>query len=285
MTLGTSAPKPHDLKEICLKLAEEAAELIRTQRLQFAHRGMESAVAATKSSKVDPVTEVDKAAEQLIVARISQEFPDDSILGEEGTDRSGAGGRHWIVDPIDGTVNFLYGVPAYAVSIAVAQGNELIAGAVVNVATGQSYSASRGGGAFRDGQRIHTSRAHDVEQSLVATGFSYESSAREQQGKIIARLLPAVRDIRRIGSAALDLCRVAEGSVDIYYEHGTHPWDWAAGALIAQEAGAGVLRPPLGVPETQWYMVSAWAPGLEETWQRAARRIGVPAVLDLSEEN
>lgn len=285
MTLGTSVPNPLELKEFSLMLAQEAAELIRTQRLKFANQGMDSAVSATKSSSVDPVTEVDKAAEQHIVSRISHEFPDDSILGEEGTDHTGAGGRRWIVDPIDETVNFLYGVPAYAVSIAVAQGNELIAGAVVNVATGQVYSASKGGGAYRDGQRIHASRAHDIARSLVATGFSYESAAREEQGKIIARLLPAVRDIRRIGSAALDLCRVAEGSVDIYYEHGTHPWDWAAGALIAQEAGAGVLRPPLGVPGTQWYMVSAWAPGLEETWQRAARRIGVPAVLDVSEEN
>lgn len=270
--------------DYALNLARDAAALIAEQRKSFANQGMSSALAATKTSAVDPVTVVDQAAERHIVSRITRDFPEDSILGEEGTNRAGTGEYQWIVDPIDGTVNFMYGVPAYAVSIGVARGNELVAGAVVNVATGEAYSAFKGGSAFRDGQRLHASGATDISQCLVATGFSYEAAARQQQGAALARLLPVVRDIRRMGSAALDLCRVAEGSVDIYYEHGTHPWDWAAGAIIAEEAGAGVLRPPLGVTGTQWYMVSAWAPGLDEVWQRAARRTGVPAVLDLNQD-
>ena len=226
------------LRDLALDVAREAAELVRERRAA----GVE--VAATKTSQVDVVTEVDRASEELIRARILAARPDDSFLGEEGDDLHGTSDVRWIVDPVDGTVNLLYGIPAYAVSIAAEVGGEVVAGVVINVASGVEYSASRGDGATRNGAPIRTRPAGPLAQRLVGTGFSYVRSSRVLQAELITALLPEVRDLRRMGSCALDLCAVAEGSLDAYLEEGVHAWDHAAGGLIASEAGAVVRTGP-----------------------------------------
>ena len=186
------------------------------------------------------MTEADQASERLIRTRIGEARPDDGFLGEEGTDIAGTSGIRWVVDPIDGTVNYLYGLPNYSVSIAAWRGEEYLVGVVLNPATGDEYAAAAGAGATLNGRPIRVRDAVPLAQSLVATGFNYEREIRADQGAAVARLLPQVRDIRRLGSCALDLCAVAAGAVDGYVEEGTNPWDYAAGALIAREAGATV---------------------------------------------
>lgn len=232
-----------------MQLAREAAALVAHQRDFLSHHGSIAQVTSTKSSAVDPVTAVDKASEAQIVRQLRQLRPDDGIVGEEGANVAGVTGVSWVVDPIDGTVNFLYGLPAYAVSVGAAIDGQFVAGCVVNVANGDCYFAAAGAGAWveRDGEttQLRASRADDIATSLVATGFAYNSAWRAKQAALLQRILPRVRDIRRFGSAALDLCHLAEGRVDAYYEHGTHPWDYAAGAVIAAEAGAKILHPGL----------------------------------------
>jgi myo-inositol-1(or 4)-monophosphatase len=232
---------PHaELLTIARDVAVRAGELAALRRRE----GVE--VAASKSSSVDIVTEADRETEALIRGLLADARPDDGILGEEGSTTVGTSGLNWIVDPIDGTVNFLYGIPHYAVSIAVVEGDpdpltwNAVAGAVVNPAIGEVFTASAGGGAFLGDNPIRV--AHDVElsQALVATGFAYDSAMRGRQGTLIARLLPRVRDIRRQGTASLDLCFVAAGRYNAYFERTLSPWDHAAGALIAREAGATV---------------------------------------------
>jgi myo-inositol-1(or 4)-monophosphatase len=225
-----------DLCDTALHAARAAAELIRAR----ASRGV--VVAATKSSDVDIVTEADRASEALIRAEIRERRPDDAFLGEEGADESGTTGVRWIIDPIDGTVNFLYGIPQYAVSIAAEVNGEVVAGVVLNVATGTEYvGREQPGGtivALRDGEAISVRAPAPLSHRLVATGFSYDRRVRVLQAQALARLLPRVRDIRRLGSCALDLCLVADGSVDAYVEEGVNLWDHAAGAFIARAAGA-----------------------------------------------
>ncbi|CAM3210128.1 inositol monophosphatase family protein [Nocardioides dubius] len=223
---------PADHLALARRIAVEAAGFVARSR----SAGVE--VAATKSSPVDVVTQVDRDTEQLIRARIAAARPDDAILGEEDADRAGSSGVRWIVDPIDGTVNFLYGLDQYAVSIAVEEDGVVVAGVVVNAATGVVYEAARGGGAWRDGTRIAVRAPAPVAERLVLTGFNYEAETRQVQAAAAARLIPQVRDLRRLGSCALDLCHVAEGGADAYVEEGVALWDYAAGALIAQEAGA-----------------------------------------------
>lgn len=245
----TERPTPAQLRDIAVDLAASAAALVRKQRDFVSQHGSLAQITSTKSSPVDPVTAVDKASEVHIVDRLAELRPDDGILGEEGANTEGTTGVTWVVDPIDGTVNFIYGLPMYAVSVGAAVDGEIVAGAVVNVASGEIYRAALGGGAWvtRGGEemRLWASRAEDTSTALVATGFSYNSQWRAAQAEILHRVLPRVRDIRRMGSAALDLCQLAEGRVDAYYEHGTHPWDYAAGAIIASEAGATVRHPGL----------------------------------------
>lgn len=240
-------PTPAELKDICVQVATDAARLVVKQRDFLSKHGSIAQVTETKSSAVDPVTAVDKAAEARITDRLRALRPHDAIMGEEGADISGSTGVQWVIDPIDGTVNFLYGLPVYAVSVGAALGGEFVAGCVVNVASGDVYSASKGSGAFvlRDGAEkpLRASNKEDTETALVATGFSYSAQWRARQAEILGLVLPRVRDIRRLGSAALDLCNVAEGRIDGYYEHGTHPWDYAAATVIAQEAGAVVCHP------------------------------------------
>jgi len=222
------------------------------------------AAAGTKSSPTDVVTLMDTGAEDLLRAMILASRPDDAILGEEGEDRGGTSGVTWVLDPIDGTVNYLYGIPAYAVSVAAVVGDprapgrwEVLAGAVCDPSQRRVYHARRGGGA-----RVSTMEAHlegtlsvgsatDLGQALVGTGFGYREATRRGQAETLTRVLPAVRDIRRIGSAALDLCAVAGGRLDGYYEQGLNPWDLAAGWLLVAEAGGVVTGPGSGPPSAE----------------------------------
>lgn len=192
----------------------------------------------TKSTATDPVTEFDRAAEALIVDAIRRTYPNDSIVGEEGTDHVGTSGMAWHIDPIDGTVNFIYDLPGWCTSIAVVDQRGSVAGAVYAPATDELYSAARGDGATLNGTALSCSTATELSLALVATGFTYAPTTRAAQGARLASLLPVVRDIRRNGSAALDLCMVAGGRVDAYFEEHLHSWDLAAGTLIAEEAGA-----------------------------------------------
>ncbi|HEY9562349.1 MAG TPA: inositol monophosphatase family protein [Nocardioides sp.] len=219
------------LLDLARRVAREAADFVAANS-----HGVE--VAATKTSPVDVVTEVDRASERLIRERILGERPEDGFLGEEDGGVAGTSGVRWIVDPIDGTVNFLYGLPEYAISIAAEQDGRVVAGAVVNVATRVEWSAALGQGARRDGIGLRVRPAPPLAESLVLTGFNYDSDVRRVQAAGLATLLPRVRDIRRFGSCALDLCHIAEGTADGYYEEGIAEWDHAAGALIAREAGA-----------------------------------------------
>jgi myo-inositol-1(or 4)-monophosphatase len=247
---GAHPDLPTELLELARATAEEAAELIGAGRSTAADR------VDTKSSPVDVVTAVDEASEALIVGRLLDARPDDGVLGEEGASREGSSGVRWVVDPIDGTVNFLYGLPAYAVSIAAEVDGRTEAGVVLNVATGEQFTAVRGHGAWLTAPgsaavRLHGSAPASLEQALVATGFGYRVEQRRAQGAVVAQLLPEVRDIRRHGSAALELCAAAAGRVDAYYELDLHPWDHAAGALVAAEAGlvvSGTAGRPFAEP-------------------------------------
>ena len=237
-------PAPADLLQLAVGVAREAAELVARGRATAGEQ------VDVKSSPVDVVTAVDTASERLIVGRLTAARPEDGVLGEESASRKGTSGVRWVVDPIDGTVNFLYGVPAYAVSIAAEVDGVVRAGAVLNVATGELFTATSGGGAFLstparpEPVRLTGSSPVSLEQTLVATGFGYRAEQRRAQGAVVARLLPQVRDIRRFGSAALDLCAAAAGRVDAYYELELNPWDHAAGALVAAEAGLVVTGLP-----------------------------------------
>lgn len=239
MTAGQNPerPAPAELLALAVAVAREAGGVVARGRASAGEH------VDVKSSPVDVVTAVDRASEELIVARLLTVRPDDGILGEEGGTRPGSNGVRWLVDPIDGTVNFLYGVPHYAVSIAAEVDGVVLAGAVLDAATGELFTATRGGGAFRyspsapEPLRLTGSRPRSLGETLVATGFGYRAELRRQQGAVVARLLPQVRDIRRFGSSALDLCSAAAGRVDAYYELGLSPWDHAAGALVAAEAG------------------------------------------------
>lgn len=225
---------PHDLLELAHNIALEAGDLVRDGR-----RGLVE-VADTKSSPTDVVTDVDLASERLIRRRIGDARPDDGFVGEEGDEVTGSSAVTWIVDPIDGTVNFLYDLPQYAVSIAAQVGDEVAAGVVHNPANGETYTALRGEGAWRNGAPIQSSSCTDLSLALVGTGYHYRADVRAHQAQEMARLVPKVRDVRRLGAAALDLCALGCGRLDAYVERGLNPWDRAAGALVAEEAGARV---------------------------------------------
>lgn len=227
-------PEASELLSIGRDLAIEAGELIESMRERIDLTG------DTKSSSVDVVTAADRAAETLVVERLSSLRPDDGVLGEEGAGSTGTSGVRWIIDPIDGTTNYVYSVPSYSVSIAAEVEGRLVAGVVYEPVFDRCYSAFVGGGAHKNGERIVANADPSVETALVATGFGYRPERRKRQAEVLVDLLPRVRDIRRFGSAALDLCYVAEGTVDAYYEVGLNPWDLAAGHVIATEAGAVV---------------------------------------------
>jgi myo-inositol-1(or 4)-monophosphatase len=226
---------PGELLALARDVAQQAAVFVAEQRT----RPVE--VADTKSSPIDIVTAVDTATEAMIRRLLLTARPGDGFLGEEGGVESGESGVTWIVDPIDGTVNYLYDLPQYAVSIAAHQGEQVVAGVVVNAATGQTYEATLGGGARCDGRDLAVSEVGPLSMRLIATGFGYSQDLRQVQASAIARLLPLVRDIRRLGSCALDLCLLAKGVFDGYFEEGVHDWDHAAAGLVVREAGGRTL--------------------------------------------
>ncbi|PWN04034.1 inositol monophosphatase [Nocardioides silvaticus] len=235
---------PRELADLALTVAREAAVLVRE------HGAGAVDVAATKSSDVDVVTVADRAAEDLIRSRLLAARPDDAVVGEERDDVAGTSGVRWIVDPIDGTVNFLYGLLEFSVSIAAEVDGEVVAGVVLDAAKDRAYRAHLdpdqpgGGVATRDGVPIAVRGPAPVPQRLIATGFSYSAEKRAVQAAAVARMLPQVRDVRRHGSCALELCHVAEGALDGYVEEGVNLWDYAAGGLIARMAGASLVVLP-----------------------------------------
>ncbi|HEY6739862.1 MAG TPA: inositol monophosphatase family protein [Actinopolymorphaceae bacterium] len=259
--------EPSELLRLAADVAREAGDLLRS-RAGLGRGDIE--VAAVKTSPTDVVTAMDTAAEALIRDRLTAARPDDGFFGEEGSHTVGTSGVTWIVDPLDGTVNYLYGLPSYAVSIAASLDRddkgagggvgEVVAGAVFCPPTGELWTATRGGGAFLDGSPIRVNPATELAQALVGTGFWYDAELRARQASLLTRVLPRVRDIRRIGSAAVDLCGVACGRLDAFYETGLHPWDHAAGVLVAEEAGARAGGPDGGPPNRALTVVSA--PGL-----------------------
>jgi myo-inositol-1(or 4)-monophosphatase len=268
-------------------LATEAAEFVRRRRAEVFGTGVGMAgdgAVRSKTTPTDPVTVVDTETERLLRDRLARLRPGDPIVGEEGGGPADAGDLGatpsdavtWVLDPIDGTVNFVYGIPAYAVSVAAQVEGVSVAGAVADVVAGRVYSAATGLGAHViDGHRtdpLRCAAVEDLSMSLLGTGFGYSRRRRTSQAALLARMLPVVRDVRRIGSAALDLCMVAEGRLDAYYEHGLQVWDRAAGALIAAEAGARVLAPPPNDPAGSAALVVAAAPGIADELLAALAR-------------
>jgi len=239
MPTGTVPPgrsPGHHFEAVAIEVSQLAAALVRT--------GIGRASAAgTKSSPTDVVTATDVESEALIRRELMERCPGSSIAGEELADDRGVNAVTWTVDPIDGTVNFLYDLPVVSVSIAASIDGRTVAGAVVDVVRNETFSASLGGGARRDGAPITSNTTMELSQSLIGTGFSYSADRRAEQSSILNRLLPAARDIRCMGSAALNLCWIGSGRLDGYYEHDTKPYDYAAGALVAAEAGARVELP------------------------------------------
>jgi myo-inositol-1(or 4)-monophosphatase len=236
MTTHGDPPTADELLAIAVRIARDAAETagrMRAVAITDVH---------TKSTDTDVVTAADTAVERQVVTALRAERPGDGVLGEEYGDSAppAPGAVRWILDPIDGTVNYLYGLPQYAVSLAAEVGGVVVAGVVRNAATGDEWTATLGGGAWRGSRRMTGSTRTTLDQALVATGFAYDPARRAHQGAVLAGLITRVRDIRRFGSAALDLCMAAEGTLDAFFEKGLNPWDHAAGGLVATEAGLRV---------------------------------------------
>lgn len=239
--------------EVAIEVARRGGAVLMEHR----QRGLSGVM--TKTTDTDLVSDADRAAEELIVKLISEAFPNDGIVGEEGALTKGTSGRRWLVDPLDGTTNFVYGIDAFCVSVGVEDDGGPLVGCVHDPVRGETFSAAREEGAELDGHPLAPAEISQVNRALVGTGFSYRSDQREWQAKVVSHLLPRVRDIRRMGSAALDLCWVAAGRLDAHVERGLAPWDHAAGALIAAEAGAAVRRPD---PAEPWGLVMAAAPAI-----------------------
>ena len=192
----------------------------------------------SKSTAIDIATQMDKKAEKFIMESLLAARPDDGIIGEEGSSVESKSGITWVIDPLDGTVNYFYGPPGWNVSIAAKDKDGSVVGVVTAPTINSTWWATRGGGAFYNGHQIHCNDPIALDRSLIATGFQYDVSHRISQLEDFSKLVPIVRDLRRNGAAAVDLCHVAMGALDGYYEAGLKEWDWAAGALVATEAGA-----------------------------------------------
>lgn len=253
----------HDVHAL-LALCEHAAR--RAGVVTVADRPRDLAVASTKSSPTDVVTEMDRRTETLLREILSAARPQDGLLGEEQGHETGSSGLTWVFDPIDGTVNYLYDIGVYAVSVAVVEGDPAVegawrpvAGCVHNPVTGATWTAGRGLGAFLDGRRLTMGEPPALDQALTGTGFGYFTGRRRTQARVVADLLPRVRDIRRIGCAAIDLCMVATGRLDVYFERGLHAWDMAAALLVVEEAG-GVVRGIGGKPPAEAMVVAGARP-------------------------
>ena len=275
-----SEKDPDELRRVAEQVAADAAGSVRRRRLEITGPAAHTpAVVRSKTSPTDPVTIADTDTERFVREHLARFRPGEPVLGEElpdGREADREGRVRWVVDPIDGTVNFVYGIPAYAVSVAAQIDGVSVAGAVADVCSGEVYSAAAGRGAWvaggvgGDGARtsLRCTAAGELSMALIGTGFGYQTARRTAQAALLAGLLPLVRDVRRIGSAALDLCAVAAGRLDAHYEHGLNVWDWAAGALIAAEAGAVVVLPdgPAG-------LLVAAAPGVAADLVAALERL------------
>lgn len=264
MTSGFSPGELAPLLQLATNLALECGEVLRSA-------GRPRAI-EHKSSDVDLVTELDRQVERLIVERLRAARPYDGLLGEEGATREGTSGVRWLIDPIDGTTNFVYEYPGFAVSIAAEVNGELAVGAVHDVVLEETFAGSLGGGATLNGLPIRVGATADLSSALVGTGFSYSSAIRETQAEALRLVLPRVRDIRRRGAASLDLCWVACGRLDAYFEQDIGgPWDIGAGAVILQEAG-GLLTGADGGPATPPHLLLASNPGLYEAFRALLRQ-------------
>ena len=254
---------PDELLALAIRVARDAAATARRSRVEAITD------VQTKSTDTDVVTAADKAVERQVIEALRAERPGDGFLGEEYGDSPAAEGEEdgdgpapepgavrWILDPIDGTVNYLYGLPQYAVSLAAEVAGTVVAGVVINAATGAEWTATLGGGAWHDGRRLAGSVRTDLSQALVGTGFAYDAGRRAQQAAVLAGLITRIRDIRRFGAAALDLCAIAEGTLDAYFEKGLNAWDHAAGGLIATEAGL-IVAGLRGAPPSPEMVVAA----------------------------
>ncbi|MHB8669319.1 MAG: inositol monophosphatase family protein [Acidimicrobiales bacterium] len=249
-----------------LALAEDLAAKAGAHLLAGLGR---AAAVRTKSSATDMVSEMDRSAEAIVVGGIQRARPDDAVVGEEGSQVDGTSGVRWYVDPIDGTTNYLYGLSAFAVSIAAEVVHSgMVVGVVAAPAQGEVFTAVVGGGATLNGAPIRCSDQEDLADALVGTGFSYLPERRRAQAEVMISVLPAVRDVRRAGAASLDLCSVASGRLDGYYERGLGPWDLAAGRLIAAEAGAWVR--PLDARPVPDQLVIAASPGIARSLEALA---------------
>jgi myo-inositol-1(or 4)-monophosphatase len=234
-----SASLLDELEEVAREVATGAAKVL----LEYWEAPLQEV--STKSSPTDLVSEADRESEAFIISSLRKARPHDSVDSEEGSSREGTSGISWVADPLDGTTNFFFKVPAYSVSLAARSNGHALVGVVVDPSRQETWSAARGRGAWCNGSecRVASGRS-ELGTALVATGFSYSPERRADQAAILPRLLPAVRDIRRIGSAALDLCWVAGGRFDAFYEAGLNDWDWAAGGLMCEEAGGKVAMLP-----------------------------------------
>ena len=262
-----------ELLQLATRVATTAAERALTWRTEGV------TVTALKSSPTDVVTMADQQTEAYLREEILRARPHDGLLGEEDASVPSRSGLTWVIDPIDGTVNYLYDIPAWAVSVAVVEGDpdparwRTLAACVVNPAAGETYAGAAGRGATLNGRRLHVEPKTGLTTALVATGFGYDAAKRVREAEVLTRVIGHVRDVRRIGAASLDLCGVATGRLDAYYESGLNPWDHAGGALIAHEAGAvvGGLEP--GTPPTsEWTL--AVNPGLADDLRTLLREVG-----------
>ncbi len=261
---------PPSLLRLATSLATEAGALL-AGAIDQARTSV-----TTKSSITDMVSEMDRAAESLIVGRLQDQRPDDAILAEEGASAPGSSGLRWVIDPLDGTTNYLYGIPAWSVSIAVEADGVTLAGVVRDPSRDDTFSAIAGQGSWRNGVRLTPRPVPTLDRALIGTGFGYDSARRAAQANLLPTVLAEVRDIRRFGSAALDLCWVAAGELDAYFEAGLAPWDLAAGSLVAAEAGAwvGSLDAAPTLPEIVVAAPPALADPLVALLRRALGRDG-----------
>lgn len=244
-------PEPAVLERVAVELAEGAAEVVR-------HGRAAQLEVAAKSTATDLVTQVDRASERWLVEQLAVRRPGDGVLGEEGGARVGRSSVRWLLDPIDGTVNFVLGLPQYAVSVAAELAGEIVAGAVCNPATGECFRAHLGGGAYLADTRLTGPRDVPLSRAIVATGFGYDAALRARQAAVVGALLPQIADVRRLGAASLDLCALAAGRIDAYFEAGLNAWDFAAGGLIAREAGC-VVTGSDGAPPSERLVAAAGA--------------------------
>lgn len=261
----------YELERMAIDLATGAADLVRTAR--------ESPLSvSSKSTTTDLVTVADRESERWLVEQIARRRPGDSVLGEEGGEHgTGSSGVRWVIDPIDGTVNFVLGLAYYAVSVAAELDGVAVAGAVCGPVSGELFHARTGGGTFLGSSLLSgTSRDVPLSRAVVGTGFGYDAERRRRQASVVAALLPRVADIRRQGSASLDLCAVAAGRLDGYFEAGLSPWDYAAGALIAAEAGCVVSGLRGSAPGA--HMVAVAPPALMDDFAALLEELGADQV-------